>query len=77
MFDNNGWIRADSITSSGRISANNRLHMPVNCIGLTRLSVATSCLKYPTRPRQALWRCCMPSRAGKGSGARQKPKSTT
>ena len=34
-------------------------------------------LKYPTCPRQALWRCCMPQRIGEGSDARLKPKSTT
>ncbi len=36
-----------------------------------------SCLEYPTCPRQALWRCCMPQHVGEGSGARLKPKSTT
>jgi hypothetical protein len=36
-----------------------------------------SSLESPTSPRQALWGCCMPQRAGEGSGARQKPKSTT
>ena len=34
-----------------------------------------SCLESPTSPRQALWGCCMPQRAGEGSGARQKPKT--
>ena len=36
-----------------------------------------SSLESPTSPRQALLGCCMPQRAGEGSGARQKPKSTT
>ncbi len=36
-----------------------------------------ACLEYPTCPRQALWRCCMPQRVGEGSDARLKPKSTT
>ncbi len=38
---------------------------------------ASSFLEYPTCPRQALWRCCVPQRMGEGSDARPKPKSTT
>jgi hypothetical protein len=34
-------------------------------------------LEYPTCPRQALRRCCVPQRVGEGSRARLKPKSTT
>ena len=34
-------------------------------------------LEYPTSPRQALWRCCMPQRVGGGSDTCLKPKSTT
>jgi hypothetical protein len=34
-------------------------------------------LEYPTCPRQALRRCCVPQRVGEGSGARLKSKSTT
>jgi hypothetical protein len=32
-------------------------------------------LESPTSPQQALLGCCMPQRAGEGSGTRQKPKT--
>ncbi len=41
------------------------------------LPLPHTCLEYPTCPRQALRRCCVPQRVGEGSGARLKPKSTT
>ena len=34
----------------------------------------TTCLEYPTCPRQVLWRCCLPQRIGKGSDARLQTK---
>jgi hypothetical protein len=39
------------------------------------LTMLISRLESPTSPRQALSGCCMPQRAGEGSGARQKPKT--
>jgi hypothetical protein len=42
-----------------------------------KFSILNTCLEYPTCPRQALRRCCVPQRVGEGSGARLKPKSTT
>jgi hypothetical protein len=39
------------------------------------LALVAPSLESPTSPRQALLGCCMPQRAGEGSGARQKPKT--